>query len=849
MKKMYRNYLILCAFAVLAITSNVMAYHVDWSALGGHYVLVSPSNIDVAYETTGDCDNVWRYSDWSAFPSLISYNFWEVLDYEDCPRAKMTTGNVIVPSKKYNVYVIVSLSNDWDGTYAAIFGNELKRVTLYGATEFSKSVDPTAESLYKFPIGTLTGASSISVAIDDYDYISPSDGIMRISYVDGTGENSRFVGVAWEEVVLDSCADVWNAGQGMSGDLNKDCKVDMSDLAIFANDWFGYSEYYQASFDSEFVRQEDILATQDTSVSSFSPDANDGSSNPQLTVSPDGSIVTYLQFDLTNWSIPTRYSLSKVFLKLVNTNTLPNRGAISVHQANSTSWNESTMTWNNQPGYQTASLDTAAPEAIQYFDITDLFVANIGQLLSLAITCDTVGGDSGKCYYASTENSLSGDGPTLKVFTQQVADFGEQWVRSHDFTITGWVIDATKVGDTNKLNAYSAMGLNTLLTMWPTAVENAKDNDFFWHLHFDQGPAIDWSNWTVGDNEQIGYVESLSTPDSDGGCYIKDEPSTDQLEGIGRFASWLRVNRPNWLIYVNTPSGFFSHFDGEPYLTEVMEIVKPDVLVYDVYPFVDEPSAIHYGETAIDKLFQNMMIIRNKAKEYNVPYFGYIQSTQIDPYGDEGSDYNFGPYLPSESELRMGIFAHLTAGYKGIYYFTYDADGGVVEAALTMPDCTPSTLGNYAAIANSEAQILGNKLVKLTSDSVYFVPGRTNSITHTAPSQLTNWSSGAGNGLITNVTVGSGQDGNYKDGLIGFFTDKINNKYFMLTNLYHRPWLNSSSAALNFVVTFDSSVNQIWRLNRQTGLSEAITLVNHQLNLSLPGGTGDLFSFSATAFE
>jgi hypothetical protein len=193
--------------AVLAIASNLMAYHVDWTDLGGNYALVSPSNIDVAYEMTGASDGVWRYSDWSAFPSLIGYNFWEVSDYEDCPRAKMTTSSVLDSSKTYAVYVLAAVTQDWDGLYAGIStgegylaDTELTNVTLSNSTEFSKSADAGAESLYKCLIGEVSGVSSLSVEIDDYDNVYPKDGIMRISYTDGTGENSRFVGLAWVEV-------------------------------------------------------------------------------------------------------------------------------------------------------------------------------------------------------------------------------------------------------------------------------------------------------------------------------------------------------------------------------------------------------------------------------------------------------------------------------------------------------------------------------------------------------------------------------------------------------------------------------------------------------------------------
>ena len=49
----------------------------------------------------------------------------------------------------------------------------------------------------------------------------------------------------------------------------------------------------------------------------------------------------------------------------------------------------------------------------------------------------------------------------------------------------------------------------------------------------------------------------------------------------------------------------------------------------------------------------------------------------------------------------------------------------------------------------------------------------------------------------------------------------------------------------NFVVTFDSMIDTVYRLSRSDGQVESIALTDHQLRLPLPGGTGDLFSFHA----
>jgi hypothetical protein len=594
----------------------------------------------------------------------------------------------------------------------------------------------------------------------------------------------------------------------------------------------------------EWITQPDVNVSQDTWVDSTNPNTCYGTGG-EMDIRPNDVAIAYLQFDLSDWYIPLGHDIERVYLRLQASNSLPTDGEIYVHKADSNSWNELTMTWNNQPGYNSVPAYIASPATSQSIEVTNLFKDSVGGILSLALRCETTGGDSGKCsYYASGSNDPN-DHPYLEIITKRADDFGEQWVRDHGFVITSWIVNASKIDDTNELSDFNSMGMNTLMSINSTAINNAKNNSYPWHLQFDQGPAVNWPNWNKNQssNHVIDTVNSLSEIQDDGGCYVKDEPTSLELEGLGRCTRWIKQNRPNWLVYINVPSGFFG--DGN-YLDNVMTIVKPDVLVYDVYPFVDDPNSTNYGKTAVSKLTENMMLVRAKAKIHGIPYFGYIQACQIDPYG---IDPDFGPYLPSESETRMGIFAHLTAGYKGLYYFTYDSDGGLVEAALTMPDDSVSTVGNYVADISPEIKILGEKILLLDSNDVRFVPGKTNSVTHTNPNQLTAWSSGAGgNALITGVSLASNQEGDYKDGLIGFFDD-ANYQYFMLTNLYHGPAKDANEAALNFVVTFDSSVDQIWRLNRETGANESIPLQNNTLNLSLPGGTGDLFSFFGNAFE
>ncbi len=168
-----------------------------------------------------------------------------------------------------------------------------------------------------------------------------------------------------------------------------------------------------------------------------------------------------------------------------------------------------------------------------------------------------------------------------------------------------------------------------------------------------------------------------------------------------------------------------------------------------------------------------------------------------------------------------------------------------MEEALLDTSGNPSPLYEPAKQANSEILNLGQTLRFLESTDIRFVQGQPS---NPIPGGLTPWSIGAGGDThIQNIQVV--EQGEYKDGLIGFFTDDTGQEYFMLVNLYQDLNLNYSATALNFNVTFDSSVNTVWRLRRSDGVVESVAVPNNTLSLTLPGGTGDLFKYDNGDFQ
>ncbi len=115
------------------------------------------------------------------------------------------------------------------------------------------------------------------------------------------------------------------------------------------------------------------------------------------------------------------------------------------------------------------------------------------------------------------------------------------------------------------------------------------------------------------------------------------------------------------------------------------------------------------------------------------------------------------------------------------------------------------------------------------------------------PMDTTAWTHGAGGDKrITDIGVDS--PGKEKDGLLGFFQDDGGDQYFMLTNLWHNAGASASERTLAFTVKFAPEVKKLYRLNRINGKVESVDLDHGVLRISLPGGTGDLFKYTAGPF-
>ncbi len=391
------------------------------------------------------------------------------------------------------------------------------------------------------------------------------------------------------------------------------------------------------------------------------------------------------------------------------------------------------------------------------------------------------------------------------------------------------------------LSRYIGANMNTLLAFKADGhlALKAANANVPWQMHVDTTASS-----TAWDSGELPARLRQIARDYPGNTawYTKDEPQFLSMHDSAPISVWLKTVFPDSKVITNAlPYGASARkmygddsrpgYNYEQYLDDIITIIQPDILMVDQYPFADD------GDTSRNFMHSTMDKIRDAAQNHQIPYHIFVQGFDKD---------SLGRRLPSESDIRMQVFAAMAHGFTGISYFTYDpfGDYGGGDRTLVSPYGGPTPqIFEDVTKTNAEVAILGKALGRLDNTEVRWVDGGTGS----GPPSHNDWSVGAGgDGHIKDIMVidvEGGGIGSDEDGLIGFFEDDHGENYFLLANMYHKADTAAADTELEFHVLFDEDVNQLLRLNRQTGLIDVISFNNNLLNVTLPGGTGDLFKY------
>ena len=388
---------------------------------------------------------------------------------------------------------------------------------------------------------------------------------------------------------------------------------------------------------------------------------------------------------------------------------------------------------------------------------------------------------------------------------------GEDWVRSHEWAFLGSMHESSSSGTSTA--QFLGCGLKWAQIPGDTGMSKVQH---FYSGGISSFVTLPW--WNLETADPCVIAQYANEPGVIG-FFLGDEPTSAQAPGLRALGDYIRQNYPDKVLVTSAA--------GTDERRSALELVDPDIYMCQSYPFT---PADNYND--IELFLYDMMALRETAQRHQAPYWSWVQ----------GSDMQISGWFPSESQIRMQLFSLMTAGYKGVNYFRYEAWSSPPWNMIVDTSDNPNPHYYHIAGAAPEAKNLAKSLLFLDSEEVWFVPGR---VQNAAPDNLPAWGTGqAFDTRILNVAVPGSSI--YENGLLGFFTDEYGEVYFMVTNANQRSNLSAANTSLSFTLTFDNSINGLKRLNRTTGQEEAVALTNHILNLTLPGGTGDLFKFTNT---
>jgi hypothetical protein len=351
----------------------------------------------------------------------------------------------------------------------------------------------------------------------------------------------------------------------------------------------------------------------------------------------------------------------------------------------------------------------------------------------------------------------------------------------------------------------------------------------------------------------------------------RDEQDIANSENLTMAKTWMdyvKENYPDVLAYTNQGGSQNTVAQMQNYMTTV----QPDLVMFDTYPF---NGSLKGGSPTT--LYGNMQKYRLLGLAGNdgtgnapIPYALFTQT------------YVRSGHTPSESEIRLNNFSAWAFGYKFVTAFIYDSS----DSQRTYPsimfsgidDNSPTVQFGQVAEANRQSLNLGSALVRLFSTDVRMAMGQywgkenwwesNHTIDNPLPSGMSAWAAGAGNdAYITGISatnLGSKNNGKRGDVIIGFFKplhesfdgDVYNNQeYFMVVNGLSDGSGTATQTQQRIRLTFNMGSNGIMslqRLSRDSGTIEIVPLISdgnggYYLDLTLDGGTGDLFKYNTGA--
>ncbi|HZQ47344.1 MAG TPA: hypothetical protein VFC07_10060, partial [Verrucomicrobiae bacterium] len=266
------------------------------------------------------------------------------------------------------------------------------------------------------------------------------------------------------------------------------------------------------------------------------------------------------------------------------------------------------------------------------------------------------------------------------------------------------------------------------------------------------------------------------------GYFIMDEPGVGDFPALGKAVASVKKYAPGKLAYINlfpdyaTLGAPDTSQLGTSYYTEYLERfvneVKPQLISYDNY-IVQYSKDLEDRATA-GSYYHNLLAVRRVAQEHHLPCLNIVAANQLRP----------GFNIPSPANLLFQAYTTLAAGYRGVTWYTYFADG--YQYAPIDSSGKKTLIWAYLAEVNRQVAALAPIMSQLESTGVFF----------TAPAPADNLPPLPGN-LVASASCAAPL-------MIGEFKHRNGQRYAMVVNLSLK-----SSASFNLKTSHPGEAVQI----------------------------------------
>jgi len=245
------------------------------------------------------------------------------------------------------------------------------------------------------------------------------------------------------------------------------------------------------------------------------------------------------------------------------------------------------------------------------------------------------------------------------------------------------------------------------------------------------------------------------------GYFLMDEPSARDFPALGKAVAAVKKYAPGKLAYINLLPDYATL--GAPdtsqlgtstyteYLERFVKEVRPQLLSYDNY-------MVQYSNDLKDKnvaasYFRNLVEVRRIGQKYRLPCLQIVAANQLRP----------NHTVPSPANLMLQAYTTLAAGFRGVTWYTYYGRG-YLHASIDEAGQKTMTWA-YLHEVNRQIVTLAPVMSRISSTGIFF----------TAPTPADGRPSLAGSYLesIKSKTPM----------MVGEFSDKQGQRYFMLVNL------------------------------------------------------------------